>query len=128
MKHIVVVCALIERDGRLFAAQRGPGMAHAGLWELPGGKVHVGEEPAAALARELREEFSCEASVGTLFGRTYHAYSGFSIDLTAFRCAVRGDLHSIEHQKTRWVSPQEALELAWTAADVPLVRQWTGAE
>ena len=34
---LVVACALIDPDGRVLLAQRPPGKAMGGLWELPGG-------------------------------------------------------------------------------------------
>ena len=59
---VTVVAALVEGsrggDGgkRVFLAKRaGPGR-HAGLWELPGGKLEPGETPEAAVVREIREE------------------------------------------------------------------------
>lgn len=52
---IPAVEAVLERDGRVLLARR----AHdprAGLWDLPGGFADEGEEPLAALRRELHEE------------------------------------------------------------------------
>lgn len=48
--------ALILRDGKLLVVREAAG---ARLWELPGGRIEVGEErlaPAAILRRELDEE------------------------------------------------------------------------
>ena len=56
-KHIVVVAAIIVRDGRIFATQRGYG-DWKDWWEFPGGKVEPGESPEDALKREIREELS----------------------------------------------------------------------
>jgi mutator protein MutT len=56
---IPVVCALIERNGTLLIAQRPRGKHLAGLWEFAGGKVNDGEEPAAAILREIQEELGC---------------------------------------------------------------------
>ncbi|WP_302480117.1 (deoxy)nucleoside triphosphate pyrophosphohydrolase [Sphingomonas bacterium] len=53
---IVAAGALIDADGRVLVQQRPAGGSYPGLWEFPGGKVESGETPAAALARELREE------------------------------------------------------------------------
>jgi len=48
---IDVVGAVLVRDGAVLAAQRGPGMALAGHWEFPGGKIEPGESPQQALVR-----------------------------------------------------------------------------
>lgn len=37
-------------------------------WEPPGGQVELGEDLAAALKREVREEAGCEVAVGGLLG------------------------------------------------------------
>jgi 8-oxo-dGTP diphosphatase len=99
-------------------------MSHAGLWELPGGKVRDGEPPRSALRRELREEFGVTVHVGEEFGCHSHAYRAFEIELTAYHCVLDGEVRCVEHEETRWVDADEALGLEWTAADLPLVRRW----
>lgn len=64
MSPVLVVAAVIERDGRILVAQRKASAHHPLKWEFPGGKVEPGEEPRAALARELREELGIEAVIG----------------------------------------------------------------
>ena len=44
MKQIEVVAAVIRKDGRVFATQRGYG-DWKGWWEFPGGKIEQGETP-----------------------------------------------------------------------------------
>jgi 8-oxo-dGTP diphosphatase len=58
---------IVDPDGRLFFAQRGPlAKNERGLWEFPGGAVEFGEKLAAALAREMDEEFGIQIEVGEL--------------------------------------------------------------
>jgi 8-oxo-dGTP diphosphatase len=55
-----VLCAVRSCDGRWLAGRRADWVASwAGRWALgAGGAVEVGEDPVAALARELEEEWS----------------------------------------------------------------------
>ena len=46
MKSIKVVAAIIEKDGKILATQRGYGDMKGG-WEFPGGKVEPGEAISA---------------------------------------------------------------------------------
>ena len=59
MKTIHVVAAIIEKEGRYFATQRGYGEFKDG-WEFPGGKIEQGESPEEALQREIREELDTQ--------------------------------------------------------------------
>jgi mutator protein MutT len=63
-QRIVVAAAVVE-EGRILLARRPKTKAIApGKWHLPGGHVEHGEEPAAALARELLEELGCRFEIG----------------------------------------------------------------
>ena len=67
MKRIEVVAAIIRKDDKIFATQRGYG-EWKDWWEFPGGKMEVGETPEEALVREIREELSagCAGTGNTL--------------------------------------------------------------
>lgn len=52
----VVAVALCDGQGRWLMHRRPEGKQYAGLWEFPGGKVEVEENPILALIREAREE------------------------------------------------------------------------
>src|SRR3954452_4880746 len=54
----------LDRPRTLLAARRTEPPRLAGGWELPGGKVEPGEEPLAALHRELAEELGVRVEVG----------------------------------------------------------------
>lgn len=65
MKSITVVAAIIIRDNKIFATQRGYG-EFKDSWEFPGGKLEPGETPQQALKREIWEELDTEIEVGKL--------------------------------------------------------------
>lgn len=125
-RMIEVVCGVIEDgEGRVLACRRAEGMRLAGMWEFPGGKLEDGEDAAQALVRELREELGVEVECGESMTPVEHDYGDFAIRLIPLRgWIVAGDPHPHEHDAIRWVGPEEAGELAWAAADVPVVEEW----
>ncbi len=68
-----VGAVIVDADGRLFFARRGPQAKNErGLWEFPGGSVEFGETLAEALKREMREEYGLEIAVGELLDVVDH--------------------------------------------------------
>jgi 8-oxo-dGTP diphosphatase len=108
----VVVAAVIERDGLFLAARRTEPPELAGLWEFPGGKVEPGEDEAAALVRECREELGVEVAVGAKVGPDYLTPSGTMLVRTYRATLVGGEPAPIESHD----------ELRWLAAATPQVR------
>ena len=64
MKPICVAIAVVQHEGRFLVGTRPAGVPLAGLAEFPGGKVHAGEMPADAAARECLEESGLTVCVG----------------------------------------------------------------
>ena len=85
---LVAACALIDSDGRVLLARRPEGKTMAGLWEFPGGKLHPGETPEAALIRELKEELGIDVSAACLapFAFASHAYERFHLLMPLYLC------------------------------------------
>jgi 8-oxo-dGTP diphosphatase len=120
--RLLVVAAIIERDGLILCARRGPGRALPGLWEFPGGKVEAGEGEREALVREIREELGVSIEVGEFVTEVDHDYGDFSLKLRAYRAAIRGgEAKATEHEELRWLPAGRLGELDWAAADLPVV-------
>lgn len=62
---VLVVCAVIIRDGMVLLERHAPDGVNSDVykWDIPGGKVECGEEPANAVVREIREEIGVEIRV-----------------------------------------------------------------
>ena len=119
---IPVTAAVIEQEGRYLLARRRPGKALAGTWEFPGGKVEAGEDPAACLAREIREEMNLDIAVGELLGITEHHYDFARIRLIVFRARILGgEMRLTDHDIAEWFTPVEMRTLDLAPADVPVV-------
>jgi 8-oxo-dGTP diphosphatase len=120
--RIRVVAGAIERGGKILCAQRGVAQRHAGMWELPGGKVEPGESDEDALARELQEELGVAVHVGQQLGVSDHDYPAQSVRLVGYRCTIaQGQPVATEHAQLKWVGPEALDELDWAPADRPLV-------
>ncbi len=120
-----VVCALLEDEtGQVLVAQR-PASKHLGLkWEFPGGKVEAGEQPAAALARELREELGCEVTALEPLPRSQHDYGSVVIEMIPFVCRLApGSPPPVaqEHAALAWVRPDTFERWDLAPADWPVV-------
>ena len=120
----VVAVALVDADGRVLLAQRPPGKAMAGLWEFPGGKIHPGESPEAALIRELKEEIDIDVTEACLAPFTFasHRYESFHLLMPLYVCRRwQGTLRPLEGQTLAWVRPERLGEYPMPPADKPLV-------
>ena len=121
MKTIEVVAAIITKDGKYFATQRGYG-DFAGGWEFPGGKMETGEMPQDALVREIKEELDAEITVGELFETVEYDYPTFHLTMHCFFCKLVSDhVVLLEHEAAKWLSPEELDSVDWLPADLGLI-------
>jgi 8-oxo-dGTP diphosphatase len=122
MKH--VVAALILKDDQILACQRTRHQPMPLKWEFPGGKIEEGEQPRAALRRELEEELGIEATIGNEVARIHHEYpSGGAVELRFFEVhSYRGEVENRIFREIRWVDRTELPTLDFLEADRQLVR------
>jgi 8-oxo-dGTP diphosphatase len=120
----VVAVALLDADNRILLTQRPAGKPLAGLWEFPGGKVHAGETPEAALIRELHEELGIDIRASCLAPLTFasHSYETFHLLMPLYVCRQwRGQLTAKEGQNMAWTRASALRDYPMPPADVPLI-------
>ena len=121
MKTINVVAAIIIKDNRVFATQRGYGEFKDG-WEFPGGKVEQGEAPENASVREIKEELDTTIEVKEYFDTVEYDYPNFHLSMKCYICTVlSGKLELLEHEAAKWLDKDSLDSVAWLPADLGLV-------
>lgn len=123
VKQIEVVAAIIRKEDKIFATQRGYG-EWKDWWEFPGGKMEVGETPEEALVREIREELSTEISVDEFLCTVEYDYPKFRLKMHCYLCSLLTEaLHLNEHEAAKWLSEDELDSVKWLPADLEVVRR-----
>lgn len=115
-----VVGVAVVQDGRVLAARRGHPHHLAGEWELPGGKVEAGEDPASAAVREVAEELVCTVEVTGWLEGSSPVGDGLSLRVATARLAG-GDPVPLEHDAVRWLRADQLDDVRWSAPDLPFL-------
>ena len=126
MKTIEVAAAIIVKDNRIFATQRGYGEFKDG-WEFPGGKIEPGKSAQEALVREIREELDVDIRVGKLLETVEYDYPEFHLTMHCFICELLSEEIVLkEHEDARWLKKEELDSVGWLPADVGVIGKITG--
>ncbi len=123
MIHLYVTCAIIVRDNKILTAKRGINMAHAGLWEFPGGKINNNETREDCIKREIKEELNCEIIIRKKLPDFTHNYPDKTVTLIPFICQLAQ--HSLEpypneHEKICWAPISSLHTIKWVEADIKI--------
>ena len=139
-RRLVVAAAIVddvERPTRVLAARRTGPPTLAGKWELPGGKVEPGEDPVAALHREIIEELQISLTLGAEVVPTMAELSATvvargtvrsdnsawplsdTLEMRIWVASVRaGEVTaSTDHDRLLWVGADEIAHLDWLPGD-----------
>lgn len=122
-KHISA--AIIYRDETVLACRRAfddeSGLHHR--WELPGGKVEPGESAEEALRREIAEELGCRLQLVWEYDTVEFDYPEFHLTMDVFVCTLApgAEPELRVHDRFRWLSKAELLDVEWLPADVKLM-------
>ena len=119
MKYIEVVAAIIKQEDKILIARRKKGKHLEFKWEYPGGKLENNEEENDALKRELKEEFSIEATIGRYLTESFYEYGSVNINLKAYLVeSFSGDFRLIDHDKIEWIKIEEIKKHEFAPADI----------
>ena len=127
MKTVKVVAAIISKNGKIFATQRGYGDFKDG-WEFPGGKVEQGESPEQAIIREIKEELGAEIKVTGFLTTVEHDYPTFHLSMDCFWAELKegSSVELLEHEAAKWLSLDSLDEVDWLPADIKVVEAIKG--
>ena len=121
------VKAFIVDNGRLLMIKRRKDDPHnADQWDLPGGRVELGEDPRIGLVRETKEETNLDIElVFPLDVQHFTRQDGQVISLLFFLCKKKSDdiRLSHEHQEYQWIN-LESLEIEIPHWLTPVLRNY----
>lgn len=118
----LIAIAVVQHGDEVLIGLRPEGVPLAGFWEFPGGKVHDGEQPAAAAVRECLEETGVSVRVLDEFPAKSHDYEHGSVHLRCFACEPE-DPTTAPRGTFRWVKRASLGDYAFPEANEELIRQ-----
>ena len=121
-----IAVAVVEHEGKFLIGLRTVGVALAGLWEFPGGKVESGETPAAAAVRECLEETGLSVHVTGQYPQVVHDYPHGRVRLHFLACAPAEPPRGLP-QGFRWVLRTDLKQYSFPPANSAVIELlWAG--
>ena len=120
----IVTAAIIEREGKILIARRGPQSKLSGQWEFPGGKVETNESLHDCLKRELLEELNIKVVIGEHFLSSEYQYEHGSFRIESFKVSIlNGQITLKDHDRFQWVTPADLELYSLLPADLPIAKK-----
>jgi 8-oxo-dGTP pyrophosphatase MutT (NUDIX family) len=97
-------------------------------WELPGGKLELGETPEACVVREIEEELGLVTTLGPLLDAwVYHIFEGRDVLILTYGCLptpFSQVTHSPEHKAVGLFHPEEIPALRMPEGYKKSIQTW----
>jgi len=123
-KLIIVVAVALIKNKKVLFQERPSEKSMPFLWELPGGKIKIGETPEMALIREVNEELGISINPVDLRSLTFisHSYKDFNLLMPVYLCKKWiGNIFPKENQKFKFFNKNELKKINILEADLPLI-------
>ena len=85
-QETAIAIAVVQQHDQLLIGPRPAGVALAGYWEFPGGKIRPGETPAEAAVRECQEETGLQVRAHGTYLTHLQDYEHGRVRLHFIRC------------------------------------------
>ncbi|WP_319202172.1 (deoxy)nucleoside triphosphate pyrophosphohydrolase [uncultured Ilyobacter sp.] len=121
---IEVTAGIIFKNDKILIAKRPYDKKFGGKWELPGGKLEVGESIEDCMKRELKEELNISIKGHEYYISSDHEYDTFKVRIHSF--LIRdyiGEISLIEHEDIHWINPEDYQNYDILAADLPFIKK-----
>jgi 8-oxo-dGTP diphosphatase len=110
--RIAVKGFILDNENKLLLIQRRNNDPHKpGKWDIPGGRLELGENPFLGLKREIKEETNLEVEIKhPIEVRHFTRDDGQNITMITFLCSPvhKNIILSEEHINYNWIQPTEA--------------------
>ncbi len=122
-KLITVTAGVIYYEGKILIAQRRKDKSLGGFWEFPGGKIEAGETCPQTLAREIKEEFDIQITVGKYLMEHTFAYPTFDLKMYVYEAAWdgNGQIKICDHEQYAFVTLNQMSAYSFAGADDPVI-------
>ncbi len=126
----VSVKGVVARDGRILLL-----LNERGEWELPGGRLEIGETPEQCVVREIAEETGWAVTAGPILDAwLYHiTQAGKHVFIVTYACQLnpgqeaQDPVLSDEHQRIGLFTPEEIAGLAMPRGYQDSIATWSAS-
>jgi len=121
---VIVSAAVILEGDHVLLTRRKRGTHLEGAWEFPGGKVEPGEDPRAALRRELAEEIGVVALAGDVLEVTFHRYPAKDVLLLFYEARLEEGSpapRALDVAEVRWAALADLSDELFPPADIAVL-------